>query len=116
MDRRFEVRRQEMLAECEVTSEVFEGVLVRMNQFIQPFADLLKRPEQRTHATDSLSGLVSDLKRKNIESIAYRLDQDRRSLLCFLGNTLLAAPSGTINLCSLNSPVRLVVSWAKKMR
>jgi len=86
MDRRFELRKQEMLAECEVAPEIFEGMLERMKQFIRPFADLLKLPAQREHASDYVGGLVSDLERKNIESIAYRLDQDRRNLQHFIGS------------------------------
>jgi len=85
MDRRFEVRKQEMLAECEVSPEVFRGVEERMEKFVQPFADLLRLSAQREHASDYVSGLVSDLKRKNIESIAYRHDQDRRNLQHFIG-------------------------------
>ena len=41
MDRRFEVRKQEMLAECEVAPEIFEGVQERLAQFAHPFAELL---------------------------------------------------------------------------
>lgn len=86
MDRRFEVRKREMLAECEVAPEIFEGVQDRMNEFIQPFADLMRLPAQRAHASGYVGGLVSDLERKNIESIAYRLDQDRRNLQHFIGS------------------------------
>lgn len=85
MDRRFEVRKQEMLAECEVSPQVFRGVVERMKEFVQPFADLLRLPAQREHAAYYVSGLVSDLKRKNVESIAYRHDQDRRNLQHFVG-------------------------------
>lgn len=85
MERRFEVRKQEMLAECEVAPEIFEGVQDRMIEFIHPFADLMRQPSQREHASGYVSGLVSDLERKNIESIAYRLDQDRRNLQHFVG-------------------------------
>lgn len=85
MDRRFEVRKQEMLAECEVLPQVFRGVVERMEKFAQPFIDLLRLPAQRDHATDYVSGLVSDLKKKNVESIAYRHDQDRRNLQHFIG-------------------------------
>jgi SRSO17 transposase len=85
MDRRFEVRKQEMLAECEVSPQVFRGVVERMDKFVQPFANLLRLPAQREHAGDYLSGLVSDLERKNVESIAYRHDQDRRNLQHFIG-------------------------------
>ena len=85
MDRRFEVRKQEMLAECEVSPEVFRGVEERMKKFLQPFADLLRLAAQREHAWDYVSGLVSDLERKNVESIAYRHDQGRRNLQHFIG-------------------------------
>lgn len=85
MDRRFEARKLEMLAECEVSPEVFRGVQERMQTFLQPFTDLLRLPEQRGHAVDYVGGLASDLERKNIESIAYRLDQDRRNLQHFIG-------------------------------
>ena len=86
MDRRFELRKQEMLSECQVAPEIFEGVRQRMEQFVQPFADLLRSPAQREHAAEYVGGLVSDLERKNIESIAYRLDQDRRNLQHFIGS------------------------------
>jgi len=85
MDRRFEVRKQEMLAECEVPPHVFRGVEERMKKFVQPFADLLRLPAQRKHAADYICGLVSDLDKKNVESIAYRHDQDRRNLQHFIG-------------------------------
>lgn len=86
MDRRFEVRKQEMLAECVVSPQVFRGAVERMEQFVEPFADLLRPPAQREHAADYVSGLVSDLEKKNVESIAYRHDQDRRNLQHFIGS------------------------------
>lgn len=85
MDRRFQERKQEMLAECEVSPLVFQGMVERMAEFVQPFADLLRQATQQTHAVDYVAGLVSDLKRKNVESIAYRLDQDRGKLQHFIG-------------------------------
>ncbi len=85
MDRRFEVRKQEMLAECEVSPQVFRGVEERLKKFVQAFADFLRMPVQREHAADYVSGLVSDLEKKNVESIAYRHDQDRRNLQHFIG-------------------------------
>ena len=85
MERRFELRKEAMLAECEVSPEVFRGTVERLTKFIEPFADLLYQPAQREHAADYLGGLVSDLERKNVESIAYRHDQDRRNLQHFIG-------------------------------
>ena len=85
MERRFELRKVAMLAECEVTPEVFRGVEERLAKFVEPFAERLTQPAQRQHAADYLSGLLSDLERKNVESIAYRHDQDRRNLQHFIG-------------------------------
>ena len=86
MERRFELRKAAMLAECEVSAEVFRGAVERLAKFVGPFAELLGQPAQRRHTTKYLSGLISDLKRKNVESIAYRHDQDRKSLQHFMGS------------------------------
>lgn len=85
MERRFEVRKEAMLAECEVSPHVFRGAVERLAKFVEPFAELLTQPVQRQHSADYMSGLISDLERKNVESIAYRHDQDRRSLQHFMG-------------------------------
>lgn len=85
MDRRFEVRKQEMLEECEVSPQVFRGVEERLRSFVKPFADLLQSSPQRGHADMYIGGLVSDLERKNVESIAYRYDQERQNLQHFIG-------------------------------
>ncbi len=85
MERRFELRKESLLAECEVSPQVFHGVEERLAKFAEPFVDLLSQPAQRQHAEDYMSGLLSDLERKNVESIAYRHDQDRRNLQQFIG-------------------------------
>lgn len=85
MERRFALRKEAMLAECEVAPEVFRGATDRLAKFVEPFAELLTQAAQRQHTVDYLSGLISDLERKNVESIAYRHDQDRRNLQHFIG-------------------------------
>jgi SRSO17 transposase len=85
MERRFELRKEALLAECEVAPQVFQGVVERLAKFVEPFAELLGQPAQQGHAKDYLSGLISDLERKNVESIAYRHDQDRKNLQHFIG-------------------------------
>lgn len=85
MERRFEVRKAAMLAECEVSPQVFSGVKERLALFVSPFAALLTQPAQREHTTEYLHGLISDVERKNVESIAYHHDQDRGSLQHFIG-------------------------------
>lgn len=56
-----------------------------MARFVEPFGRLLNQPAQRSHAADYVSGLLSDLERKNVESIAYRHDQERDPLQHFIG-------------------------------
>lgn len=85
MQQRFEVRKQQMMAECQVDPSMFQHMMGRLERFARPFARSLRRREQRDHAGVYLSGLLSDLPRKNAESIAYRYDQDRQGLQRFLG-------------------------------
>jgi SRSO17 transposase len=85
MERRFELRKEAILAECVVSPQVFRGALQRLARYVKPFADLLRQPVQRQHTVDYMSGLISDLERKNVESIAYGQDQDRRNLQHFIG-------------------------------
>jgi SRSO17 transposase len=85
MDRRFESRREEVLAECHVPPAVFNGMMERLVNFAVPFVEHLVRPEQREHTQTYLQGLLSDLQRKNAEAIAYRHDEDRQGLQTFIG-------------------------------
>jgi SRSO17 transposase len=85
MERRFELRKEELLADCQVHPAVFAGMMERLDQFGEPFAARLRRPEQRAHARMYLQGLLSDVERKNAEAIAYRHDEDRQGLQTFLG-------------------------------
>ncbi len=85
MERRFELRKAELLGDCQVDPAVFAGMLERLDQFAEPFVERLQRPEQRTHARTYLQGLLSDVERKNAEAIAYRHDEDRQGLQRFLG-------------------------------
>jgi SRSO17 transposase len=85
MERRFEVRKQEILAECELDPRVLKGMLLRLGTFLVPFAEHLLEPEQGEHARTYIEGLLSDLRRKSAEMIAYQHDQDRKNLQHFLG-------------------------------
>jgi hypothetical protein len=85
MERRFRLRKRALLEEAQVNRAVFLGSLQRLERFVQPFASLLARPEQRQYASDFIAGLISDVDRKNAESIAYRDDQDRKPLQHFIG-------------------------------
>ncbi len=87
MERRFRLRKEALLEEAQVKRAVFLGALDRLEHFVAPFASLLGRKEQRQHARDFVSGLITDLDRKNTESIAYRHDQDRKDLQHFIGQS-----------------------------
>jgi SRSO17 transposase len=85
MDRRFSVRYGELMAEAEVKPEALAGVLERLKAFVRPFAASLIHPAQREHVEEYVAGLVSNVKRKNIETIAYLHEQDRQPLQKFIG-------------------------------
>jgi SRSO17 transposase len=85
MDQRFEVRKQNILKEAEVKPQVSNGMLGRLKKFAEPFVASLGRSERREHAQVYIAGLLSDLERKNVESIAYRHAQERVNLQRFIG-------------------------------
>lgn len=87
MEQRFSVRRSQLLADAELVSQVDEGVLERLSTFLDPYLASLGRREQREHTLAYLRGLVSDLERKNVESVAYLHDLDRQGLQHFVGQS-----------------------------
>jgi SRSO17 transposase len=87
MERRFEIRKREILEEAEIKPQVADGMLKRLKQFAQPFIASFGRREPKDNAQIYMCGLLSDLERKNVESIAYRYDRDRRAIQQFIGIT-----------------------------
>ena len=87
MGHRYEVRKGELLAGCEVKPELFEGVRERLKEFVQPFADKLCRIEQKEYALSYVEGLLSDLDSKNAESIAYLHGLGRKTMQHFIGES-----------------------------
>jgi SRSO17 transposase len=81
----FEKRRQELLDECKLAPQVFDNVMPRLEKFMEQFVERLVRSEQVNHANTFVQGLLSDLKDKNVESIAYRFGQERMPLQWFIG-------------------------------
>ena len=81
----FNKRREELLKECKVAPEVFEEVLPRLEAFMAPFVEVFRRSEPPQHAITYVRGLLSNLKYKNVESIAYRFGQERMPLQRFIG-------------------------------
>jgi SRSO17 transposase len=88
MERRFRERLDELLADAEVYPCLLRRTLSRLETFLEPFTDALVSPEQRTNAHHYVSGLLSDLRSKDIESIAYLHDRERQGLQKFIGQVL----------------------------
>lgn len=87
MDRRFAAHRDQLLADAEVDPRLLRGLLPRLERFLAPFVTLLQRSEQGQHARHYVSGLLSTLEYKNVESIAYLHDQEREPLQQFIGQS-----------------------------
>jgi SRSO17 transposase len=85
MDRRFKSGLEEMLSQAQISSETVDGLLQRLDLFIVPFATTLTEPEQRRHTTEYVTGLLSKLKHKTAEGIAYLHDQERQGIQTFIG-------------------------------
>jgi SRSO17 transposase len=82
---RFELRKQQLLADCQVPPATFRGAIRRLEAFAQPFIDSMPSPEAQGYSRIYLAGLLSDLPRKNAEAIAYRNDLDRQRIQEFIG-------------------------------
>ena len=85
MERRFAARMQEALEDAVVDPRVFRDVQPRLEKFLEPFVACLREAEQQEHARSYVTGLLSDLKRKTVEAVAYLHDQDRLPLQKFIG-------------------------------
>ena len=92
MERRYEQQLERMLAQAEVSPELTEGLLTRLEDFVLPFTVALVEPEQRRHTVEDITGLVSKLAHKTSEGIAYLHDQDRQGLQKFIGHVTWEQP------------------------
>src|SRR5262245_31372657 len=85
MEARYATRKQQLLAECQVAPEIFDQMLPRLTTVTAPLVVTFFCQELDQHVHTYLCGLLSDVERKNIESIAYRFGQDRLPLQRFIG-------------------------------
>jgi SRSO17 transposase len=85
MERRYQVRLRELLDGAVVVPEQLQGMLARLERFVEPFTGCLVRSKQRPLAQQYVAGLLSQVECKNVESIAYHHDQDRQMLQKFIG-------------------------------
>ncbi len=87
MDGRYGERLEAMLAESQVDAEMLQGIPMRLAEFVEPFVGSMLQAKQRHRAAEFIGGLMSDVERKNAESIAYRHDQERKEMQYFLGES-----------------------------
>ena len=87
MDRRFEWRFDEMMEQAEVSPELLKDLLPRVRLFLEPFLQSLSGSSKKQHALEYTTGLMSGLKHKTGEGIAYLYDQDRQGIQKFVGQT-----------------------------
>ena len=85
MEARYAVRKSQLLDECQVAPEIFEQVIPRLEAFMKPFVRMFQGQAADQHAKTYVRGLLSNIERKNVESIAYRFGQSRLPLQGFIG-------------------------------
>jgi len=85
MEARYAIRKTQLLEECQVAPELFEQVMPRLATFMKPFVASFGGRVLTEHAKTYVSGLLSNVERKNVESIAYHFGQDRLGLQGFIG-------------------------------
>jgi SRSO17 transposase len=85
MAARYAIRKPQLLAECQVAPEIFDQVMPRLSTFLEPFVETFQGQALTQHAKTYVSGLLSDVERKNVESIAYHVGQNRLGLQSFIG-------------------------------
>ena len=70
MEARYAFRKTQWLDECQVAPEIFEQVIPRLYTFMKPFVQIFHGQVDEHHAKTYVCGLLSDVERKNIASIA----------------------------------------------
>ena len=85
MEARYTIRKCQLLDECQIAPEIFEQVIPRLYTFMEPFVKIFRGQIAEQHAKTYVCGLLSNVERKNIESIAYRFGQSRLPLQAFIG-------------------------------
>ena len=85
MEARYAFRTSQLLDECQVAPAMFEQVMPRLSTFMKPFVSIFQGQVADQHAKISVCGLLSNVERKNIASIAYRFGQSRLPLQGFIG-------------------------------
>src|SRR6266487_1943940 len=78
-------RREEMLSDCIVSPDVFHQMVERLDEFVVPYQQALVTEADQHPMHLYLQGLLSQLPRKNAESIAAWGDVERQVMQDFIG-------------------------------
>ena len=85
MEARYALRKRQWLDECQMAPEIFAQVMPRLHPCMKPFVRIFQGQAADQHAQTSVWGLLSNVERKNIASIASRVGQSRLPLHSFIG-------------------------------
>ncbi len=85
MEARYAFRKRPLLDECPMAPEIFEQVMPRLHTFMKPFVRIFQGQAADQHATTSVCGLLSNVERQNLASMADRCGQSRLPLPSGLG-------------------------------
>jgi hypothetical protein len=84
MERRFELRLEELLEDAVLDPRIPEGMLDRLEQFVEPFAACLTSKAAATYP-GVCGRAFSGCEAEEPETIAYLHDQERQALQKFIG-------------------------------
>ena len=87
MEPEFAARKREITQDAKIKKGSLAGASHRLVSFLQPYFASLPRSETRENAMIFTRGLISDLARKNTESIAYRFGRKRDAMQSFIGES-----------------------------
>jgi len=85
MEARYAFRKSQLLDECQIAPAIFEQVIPRLYTFMKPFVKTFHGQVADQHAKTSVCGLLSDVERTNIASMASRFGPSRLPLQGFIG-------------------------------
>jgi len=69
MEQQFEIRKRKIVHQAQISPQVFNAMLKRLEQFVPPFINSLARREQKQHVQTYIAGLLSDLKRRMLSRL-----------------------------------------------
>jgi SRSO17 transposase len=79
------MRKRQWRAECQVAPDLFDQVVPRLSTLLAPLVNICQGHVAEPHAKTSVWGLLADVARQNVASMADRCAQSRLPRQAFLG-------------------------------